>query len=277
MAALLKYCYDMHNYLFIELADKEISNYMLMGSPLPMMLIIGIYYYFIFYGGRKLMENHKPFKLNNIMAAFNIVQIIANMFLVVKIFPIMFNIYKNNMFCLSFENIPNSDKHQVLSQLRYWRYFYVMLKLSDLFDTVFMVLKKNYHQITFLHVYHHVGMCIGTWLIVKLTSSNHEAFTAGINAIIHVTMYTYYLLSLYNKNVKSLGWKKFITQLQLIQFILIFYHHVVTILDPNCSVPKLPILIYMTQVALMIVLFSQFYFQAYIKTKKLNKQDYKQH
>lgn len=43
-----------------------------------------------------------------------------------------------------------------------------------------MVLRKNYHQITFLHVYHHIGMALGTWLIVK--------YLPGIFLILNIVM-----------------------------------------------------------------------------------------
>jgi len=55
-----------------------------------------------------------------------------------------------------------------------WLYF--LLKLLDLVDTIFFVLRKKQNQVTFLHVYHHVGMAIATWVGVKYLPGGHAVF-----------------------------------------------------------------------------------------------------
>lgn len=46
-------------------------------------------------------------------------------------------------------------------------YCYYLLKILDLFDTIFFVLRKKTQQITFLHVYHHVAIALGAYLCVS--------------------------------------------------------------------------------------------------------------
>lgn len=46
-------------------------------------------------------------------------------------------------------------------------YCYYLLKILDLFDTVFFVLRKKTQQISFLHVYHHAAVLFGTYIGVQ--------------------------------------------------------------------------------------------------------------
>lgn len=55
-----------------------------------------------------------------------------------------------------------------------WLYF--LLKLLDLLETIFFVLRKKQNQVTFLHVYHHVGMVMGTWGATKYLPGGHVTF-----------------------------------------------------------------------------------------------------
>jgi len=55
-----------------------------------------------------------------------------------------------------------------------WLYF--LLKILDLVDTIFFVLRKKQNQVTFLHVYHHVGIVIGSWAAVKYLPGGHVTF-----------------------------------------------------------------------------------------------------
>lgn len=94
---------------------------------------------------------------------------------------------------------------------------YFLLKLIDLMDTVFFVLRKKTNQISFLHLYHHTGMVILTWNATKFFAGGHSVFTGFLNSIIHVVMYTYYLVSAFQPQYKNnIWWKKYITQMQIV-------------------------------------------------------------
>ena len=108
-----------------------------------------------------------------------------------------------------------------------------------------MVLKKNFHQITFLHIYHHVSIFLIWWFIIlaypfgdceqliffrflrlKLQPSSppssHLAFFlayfgASQNSFVHVVMYSYYFMSLLKIPVP---WKQYITYMQMLQFVM---------------------------------------------------------
>lgn len=97
---------------------------------------------------------------------------------------------------------------------------YFILKVADLLDTVFFVLRKKEKQISFLHLYHHTGMVVLTWNAAKYYPGGHSIFTGFLNSIIHIVMYAYYLVSAFNPEYKNnLWWKKYITQMQIVSWI----------------------------------------------------------
>ncbi|EFN85775.1 Elongation of very long chain fatty acids protein 4 [Harpegnathos saltator] len=75
-------------------------------------------------------------------------------------------------------------------------------------------------------------------------------------------MYTHYLLSSLKIDTKS--WKKHITQLQMLQFFILAYH-ISQLLWTDCGYPQWPALVLLPQHVFMLVLFAEFYYNAYIK------------
>lgn len=96
-----------------------------------------------------------------------------------------------------------------------WLYF--VTKLIDLLDTVFFVLRKKSRQISFLHVYHHVMMCLVGLVGTRYIGGGHSIFVGVLNSFVHVCMYTYYLLAAYDSSYQNnIWWKKYITVLQIV-------------------------------------------------------------
>ncbi len=94
---------------------------------------------------------------------------------------------------------------------------YYLLKIADLLDTVFFVLRKKDNQVSFLHMYHHTGMVVLTWTATKFLPGGHSIFTGFINSIIHIVMYAYYLITAFSPKYKNnVWWKKYITQMQIV-------------------------------------------------------------
>lgn len=157
---------------------------------------------------------------------------------------------------------------------------------------VFFILRKKQNQVTFLHVYHHTITSICSWLYVKFLPGQQGAVIIFLNSLVHVIMYTYYLISaLGPKYKKYLWWKKYMTWIQLVKsslnnifyflklmlilsiyfscqvqfFILLAYE--LTILVLGCKVPKALSCFVLTNLVIFIYLFSDFYRKAYAKQK----------
>jgi len=67
------------------------------------------------------------------------------------------------------------------------------------------------------------------------------------------------------------SWKKYITQLQMVQFFLIALHDLQLIWVEDCGYPVWTIYIMVPQNLFMFILFTDFYYKAYIKKKPVTK------
>ncbi|KAK0073221.1 hypothetical protein PV325_010070, partial [Microctonus aethiopoides] len=104
-------------------------------------------------------------------------------------------------------------------------WLYYMSKFTELFDTVVFVLRKKNNQVSILHIYHHASMPIICWIGLKFVGGGHSTFFGLLNSFVHVIMYGYYFLAgLGPKMQPYLWWKKHLTLLQLMQFVLAIIH-----------------------------------------------------
>lgn len=133
-------------------------------------------------------------------------------------------------------------------------------------------MRKKQTQVTFLHVYHHTGMVVLSWSGTKFLPGGHSVFMGVINSFVHIVMYLYYFITSYSPQYKNnVWWKKYITQLQMIQFFFIILHFSVLLIQPNCNFPKFTAGVLIPQNLFMFVLFSDFYFKTYVIKKSSPK------
>merc|ERR1711976_420195 len=80
---------------------------------------------------------------------------------------------------------------------------------------------------TNLHVIHHTIMPAACWWGVKFTPGGHGTFFGLLNTFVHAIMYSYYLVAAMGPQYqKYLWWKKYLTTMQMVQFVLVFLHTV---------------------------------------------------
>ncbi|CAG2119433.1 unnamed protein product, partial [Medioppia subpectinata] len=80
--------------------------------------------------------------------------------------------------------------------------------------------------ITVLHLYHHFSVPVLGWIVVKVEPLVPAILLfCTLNTTVHVIMYSYYALAAFGPTVqKYLWWKRYITQIQLIQFIILLVY-----------------------------------------------------
>ncbi|KAJ8668549.1 hypothetical protein QAD02_010212 [Eretmocerus hayati] len=258
MAAIIRRMAEVYNYINYEVADQRVSEWFLMSTPWPGIALIAFYLYFTFSLGPSIMARRPPMKLDRIMQIYDVIQIVLNAKLFIQAIT-MSTERGYSLFCEPVDYTPEATEVAALV------HFYFKLKLLDLLDTVFFVLRKKDNQISFLHVYHHTGMIMCGWGGTKWIAGGHSYFLGVANSFVHVVMYTHYLVM--SLKISKPWWKKYITQLQLLQFFLILVHFS-QILFRDCGYPRWPAYLFIPQNLFMIVLFGDFYYHAYIKKKK---------
>ena len=228
--------------------------------------IIGPYLLFALWVGPRMMANRKPFELRTTILIYNIFMVILNVYF----FFSSIIAYEFGTALTNFKYPANDTRELSVEDHRRltFVYWYFISKIIDLMDTVFFILRKKWSQVTALHVYHHSSVPFCVWLATSF------APTAGVNGIfpilnsaVHVLMYTYYALSAFGPSVQRyLWWKRYITQIQLIQFV-IFFLYGMTYVIKQTGWPLILIGVSMAQPPLYLFMFTSFYLNTYCNAR----------
>ncbi|KAJ3604257.1 hypothetical protein NHX12_028998 [Muraenolepis orangiensis] len=233
----------------IQRADARTGNWLLMSSPVPQTIIIAAYIFFVTSWGPRLMENRKAFDLKGVLIFYNFGVVALSLYM-----------------CYEF-------------MMAGWGAGYTYG--CDLVDfspagtrmAVFFVLRKKNSQVTFLHVYHHSIMPFTWWFGVRFSAGGLGTFHALLNSVVHVIMYSYYGLTALGPNYqKYLWWKKYLTSIQLIQFVMVTTHISQYFFLKDCPY-QFPVFVYIIGLygLIFLLLFLNFWYHAYTKGKRLPK------
>ncbi|XP_069697688.1 very long chain fatty acid elongase 7-like isoform X2 [Periplaneta americana] len=233
-----------------------------MGSPWKVITIVILYLYFVEHLGPRLMKKRPPFNVEPIIKVYNLAQIFICAHIIYRSHALGW-LKTHSWYC---QPIDYSNRPMAL-QIAGTVHMYVVLKFIDLVDTIFFVLRKKFNQVSFLHVYHHAIMSLGSWFCMKILPGGHAVFLGYLNSWVHVFMYTYYFItSMWPEYKKNIWWKKHITQLQMFQFFLIFVHGLIPFFI-ECEYPRSMAFILSTQAFVVFSLFFNFYVKTYMKAK----------
>ncbi|XP_068604455.1 elongation of very long chain fatty acids protein 1a isoform X1 [Brachionichthys hirsutus] len=255
---------EFHHYLQ-KRTDPRVKDYPLMQSPIEMTSILVAYTIFSVRIGPWLMANRSPFRLNKAMVVYNLSMVLMNGYIV---YEFLMSGWATT-YTWRCDIIDTSTSPETLRMVRACWLFYFS-KYIELLDTIFFVLRKKQSQITFLHVFHHSFMPWSWWWGITV-SPGMGSFHAMVNAVVHVIMYFYYGLSAAGPRFqKYLWWKKYMTAIQLTQFVLITLHASQYYLMETCDY-QTPLWIHlvMSYGVFFFLLFSNFWLQAYVKGKRL--------
>ncbi|XP_038210396.1 elongation of very long chain fatty acids protein 4-like isoform X1 [Zerene cesonia] len=235
----------------------EVDSLPLMATPGPMLMILAAYLLFVLKIGPSLMTKREPYKLTITLLLYNVFQVVLSAYMVQKYVSMLLDKGFAPTTCYMHDK---KEREQILFDI--WIYF--AAKVTELLDTVFFVLRKKDSQVTFLHLYHHSIMMFGTWMYLKYWPSYTLYFIGFLNALVHVFMYTYYgLAALGPKVAKYIFWKKYMTRLQLIQFVCIIIHYIIAVNRTECPPAKGVAMFVACNTSFFMFLFLNFYRQNY--------------
>lgn len=89
-----------------------------------------------------------------------------------------------------------------------------------------------------------------------------------INSFVHALMYTYYFLTLFGPAIqrKILWFKKSITGIQIIQFVILIINGAIAS-NPSCGSPKWFLSFFLPNIMFLFVMFVRFYIKNYVVRK----------
>lgn len=263
MALIMKLIDGMHHYLN-KYADPRTQNWPMMSSPFPTLALCLGYVYLVKVLGPRLMENRKPFHLKNTLILYNFVQVFFSAWLFYEIGISGWLTGHYNFRCqpVDYSNHPSTLR---MVHACWWYYF---SKFTEFFDTFFFVMRKKTSQVSTLHVIHHGCMPMSVWFGVKFTPGGHSTFFGLLNTFVHIVMYTYYLFSALGPQFqKYLWWKKYLTTLQMVQFVAIMVH-AFQLLFIDCNYPKAFVWWIGMHAVMFFFLFNEFYQSTYKANKR---------
>jgi GNS1/SUR4 family len=244
--------------------DPLVRDWPLM-NPLHMLGIIGIYLVVIFVLKAYTKNMKEGFKLRTLSIVHNIHLTALSAYMMIEI------IRQARMHNYTlWDNAVDSENQPGMARI-IWIYY--CSKVVEFVDTCIMALKKNYHQITFLHVYHHASIFAVWWVITYYTPGGEAYFSAALNSFIHVVMYGYYLWRSFARKLPKgekprwtnpAFYRPYITSMQMMQFVTMMVQATYDIVY-GTKFPRFAAWILFIYMISMLALFGNFFIKQYCK------------
>ncbi|KAG8234645.1 hypothetical protein J437_LFUL006533 [Ladona fulva] len=243
---------------------------------------VGIYMIFIF-GGQHYMQSRPRFQLRGVLAVWNIALAAFSLMGACRTVPEFFHVLRNyglyHSVCIprglslaalimsSFLMRTFIEQDKVSG---FWTWMFVLSKLPELGDTVFIVLRKQ--PLIFLHWYHHVTVLLYSWYSYTEYTASARWFIV-MNYIVHSAMYTYYAIRASGRGVSIPRWVAMaITCAQLAQMVTgcainIWAYQLLKAGDRDCHISDFNIKLSLSMYLSYFVLFARFFRKAYLDRK----------
>lgn len=248
---------------FCDQRDRDL--FLLSGGLVNLLAIVATYLIAVLYLGPKFMQNRKPLEIKTHIRSYNFTMILVNIYLMRRLLPLIDN-GQSFFNCKAVEvNLAQPGEMATLAEL------FLYSRLADFLDTIWFVLRKKQSHISFLHVFHHSYVPLVSYLGSRWVPISPSAVALPfINAGVHVVMYTYYLLATYPALRQHLWWKRYLTGLQMAQFVSILFYNVIGffMFGNYCGSYQIGALFgSLLSAAIFLALFYSFYQKAYVRSE----------
>ncbi|XP_048256582.1 elongation of very long chain fatty acids protein 2-like [Haliotis rufescens] len=244
--------------------DPRTRHWLLVSdSPVPVWVATGLYLMMVLVGPR-IMKNRQPFSLQWLMVVYNLGLVVLSTYMFIEIIVSVVDA-GYDMWCANYnQGSWANPKEMRVAKVMWWYFFSKVIEFND---TLLMILRKKFNQITFLHVFHHATMLNIWWWVIMFIPGGMSWFGSWLNCLVHIVMYSYYGLSAIPALRGKLWWKKYITKFQLFQFCVTFTH-TANSLRVSCDFPRWGQWLLTLYMVVMLCLFGNFYIQSYIRKHK---------
>ena len=234
---------------------------MLSSGVFNMAALVGLYLVTVLLVGPRFMRDRKPYEIKNLIRVYNASMILFNIYLIKRALVLVDN-GRSFFNCRGVEmDFGRVDEIATITEL------FLLSRLADFLDTIWFVLRKKHSHISFLHVFHHSYVPTVAYLATRLIPVVPNAMSFPfINSAIHVVMYAYYLLATYPALRPHLWWKRYLTSLQMVQFVVVLVYNVYGYFYFNnvCGKSQTAALVgSLMSAVIFLVLFASFYQKAY--------------
>lgn len=224
----------------------------------------GIYMLVIF-GGQHLMQNRPRFELRGLLIFWNTALAMFSIMGACRTAPELIHVLRHyglfHSVC-----VPSFIENDRVSG--FWTWLFVLSKLPELGDTLFIVLRKQ--PLIFLHWYHHITVLIYSWFSYTEYTASARWFIV-MNYCVHSVMYSYYALKAARFNPPRFI-PMIITSLQLTQMIVgcainIWAHGFLkNVGHSSCNISPMNIKLSIAMYFSYFVLFARFFHKTYLST-----------
>ena len=246
---------------FDQFGDPRVADYPLMRTPWPIVAACLSYLWFVKLIGPAFMRDRKPYELFTFIRIYNLAMVLWNGFG----FYMACKFLNFGIDTFGCQPINTKDTSYKATTLILYGYIFLLSRLVEFVDTICFVLRKKNRQISGFHVFHHFSVPIAVWFFVKFAPGGNSAIFPFLNTFIHTVMYTYYFLATFKNLRPYLGWKKYLTQFQIVQFIIMILHSTQPLFIQGCQFPRTFLYINIFFSIIFIYLFTKFYIDNYGK------------
>lgn len=211
------------------------------------------------------MRDRKPYDLKIAIRLYNLLLVVINTYLFIGTIT-SFSYGRDFWGC----GVALSVEKR--SVMLHWGHLFFHTRYLEFFDTFFFILRKKQNQVSFLHVFHHGVVPTLMYVGLKFYPVPFNGLLPMTNMFVHIIMYAYYGLATFGPEIqKYLTWKKYLTTMQISQFILVLMHCSQPFLFaayPQCKFPPGLIAINTCIGLTFLTLFLSFYRQTYMQAKR---------
>jgi len=206
-----------YEYSYVFSFEKEFAQSSIRGvmeqNWVPVCSFATLVYLVFIFTVQYHMRDRPPFSLRTALTSWSVLLAVFSIIGVTRTWPeFLHTLYTGGLYhtvC-----IPSHLEENPVTAL--WTWLFVVSKLPELGDTVFIVLRKQ--KLIFLHWYHHVTVLWYAWYTYVGFTSTSRWFMV-MNYTVHALMYSYYAAKALKIPVPKVL-AMVITSLQLVQMVL---------------------------------------------------------